>query len=625
MSQPRTKTVPSQTTMATISIPWFEHYRKPLVLGVQATRPRLSWHVENAPEHFKQEAYQVELTTANSGLAEQEIKTVTCSASESRLNPWPFDAPLASRQRVSVRVRVYDSTRSGPWSGPVHLEVGLLNRDDWKCSRIAAPWTRDVERPGPELMFRKRFQVDEPASQARLYITAQGVYEAELNGHRVGDHFMAPGWTTYDNRLQYQCYDVTELIAKGQNCLGARVAEGWFSGRLGWEGGKRNIWGSQLSLLAQLEIFHGDGRVTTILSDGSWEVREGPIQLAEIYDGEKYDARLEDQQWTQLPGKVLAAEWTSVAVFEPLDASVELTTGFSEPVRRIQTVKPVNVATSPSGKVIVDFGQNLVGYVRLSNIKGRCGHGITLKHAEVLQNGELETRPLRVCQATDEYILKGSEEGEAFEPRFTFHGFRYCQLDGWTVNLDDIEAVVCHTDMRPAGSFECSDDLVNKLYSNICWGMRGNFLSVPTDCPQRDERLGWSGDLSMFAPTATMIYDCFGTLKNWLVDARYDQTVLDGVPSMVTPNSLLADPKWLRRVPCAIWHDVVVILPWSLYEETGDVQILEESFESMLAWINIVPHPKTGRTHLWDPAVYQLAVSPRLAIDSDLTISANLL
>jgi alpha-L-rhamnosidase len=274
-------------------------------------------------------------------------------------------------------------------------------------------------------------------------------------------------------------------------------------------------------------------------------------------------------------------------------------------------VQPVALLQTPSGKTIIDFGQNLVGYIRLKDIRGPRGHCVTIRHAEILEDGELCTRPLRICEAVDTYTLQGLNEGELYEPRFTFHGFRYAQVDDWPgiLELSMLEAVVSHTEMRSAGSFSCSDPLLNRLYQNICWGMRGNFLSVPTDCPQRDERLGWSGDLALFAPTAVLIYNCVGMLSNWLVDVEYDQTVLGGVPPMVSPNSTIVDPVWCRRVPCAIWHDVTILAPWALYEETGDVAILARQYQSMLTWMNVLPRNQTGATHLWDDSIFQLGVS----------------
>ncbi|KFX91577.1 hypothetical protein V490_05830 [Pseudogymnoascus sp. VKM F-3557] len=608
----------------------FEHYHpKPTQLQVtQDTAPRLSWTFQNASSDFSPQSYDVEVSQEGCGSTLNPLCTVRRSSSLSRLVPWPLDRHLLSREKISVRVRAWDSAGQGtPWSAPARLEIGLLSRDDWHCERIAAPWAPTTTVPDPEQLYRKEFSLPMTGSagiidQARLYITAQGVYEAEINGQRVGDIFMAPGWTAYDARLPYQTYDVTSLLAGGVNCLGVRVAEGWFSGRIGFEGGHRNIWGPHTALMAQLEIRYVDGQKERIVTDGSWQVTRGPIRLAEIYDGEKYDATLEIPGWSSPAASALitsslgnSAEisvvscWEPVLVMDFLPATTNLTTGFSEPVRRTEVINPVQRITTPAGKTVIDFGQNLVGFVRLKTITGPRGHQITLSHVEVLENGEIATRPLRVCKAVDVYTLKGDAGGEHYEPRFTFHGFRYVQVDGWNDIVDlsvSIEAVVCHTDMSSAGTFDCSDTLLNKLYQNIRWGMRGNFLSVPTDCPQRDERLGWSGDLALFAPAASLIYDCFGMLKNWLVDVEYDQKVLGGVPAMVTPNSTIVDPVWCRRKPCAVWHDVTILAPWELYNETGDVAILTQQYASMTTWIDIVPRRKTGAAHLWDPSIFQL-------------------
>ena len=597
--------------MATVVDVQFEHYHAANTLAVHETTPRLSWKLRDAPPGFQQRGYEVELSTQ--GPDPQQILLFKHASTLGTLVPWPFQTPLQSRQRISVRVRVWDEHDAlTDWSEPARLEVGLLSRADWVCERVTAPWALHASGPEPEHLYRKTFSLNGSVVGARLYITAQGVYEAEVNGQRIGDYFLAPGWTAYDGRLQYQTYDVTSSLSQGANCLGVRVAEGWFCGRIGFEGGHRNIWGPHPALMAQLEVTYSDGRVERTCTDASWSVAKGPIRLAEIYDGEKYDATLEVPVWSSVEpdGGVPGAPWEPVLPLSPLPDSVQLTTGFGEPVRRIETIQPVERIVSPSGRTILDFGQNLVGYLRLKSIHGARGHKITLSHAEVLEDGELGTRPLRICKAIDEYTLKGAPEGEQYEPRFTFHGFRYAQIDGWPGDLDmaSIEAVVCHTDMKSAGSFECSDPLLNKLYQNVVWGMRGNFLSVPTDCPQRDERLGWTGDLSLFAPTAVLVYDCFNLLKNWLVDVEHDQGVLGGVPPMVSPNATLPDPVWCRRVPCAIWHDVTILAPWTLYQETGDLAILAQQYNSMLEWMRVLPRNKSGATHLWDTSVFQLGV-----------------
>ncbi|KAH7127241.1 bacterial alpha-L-rhamnosidase-domain-containing protein [Dendryphion nanum] len=589
----------------------FEHYNPSHTLGVHEERPRLSWKFTHVANDFRQHSYEVEIS--EQGIEGKPIETaVKVTSPLSNLVPWPFEFDLRSRQQILLRVRAWDiHGNDTAWSHPVTLEIGLLNRSDWHCERITAPWAPKTTGPDSEHLYRKEFPITGIVRQARLYVTAQGVYEAEINGQRIGDYFLAPGWTSYEGRLQYQTYDVTSLLRYNRNnCIGVRVAEGWFCGRIGFAGGNRNIWGHHPALIAQLEINYSDGSAQSLISGSSWVVAKGPIRLAEIYDGEKFDATQEIPNWSSPSDETtpLNGDWMDVLTLPPLPESTTLTSGFGGPVRRIETLPPIHISQSPSGKTIVDFGQNLVGYVKLKNISGERGHKITLHHAEVLEYGELCTRPLRDCKATDEYTLNGNKAGETYEPRFTFHGFRYAQIDGWVGELDvsSIEAVVCHTEMAGAGTFACSDPLLNKLYENIHWGMRGNFLSVPTDCPQRDERMGWSGDLALFAPTAVLIYDCFSMLKNWLIDVEYDQGVLGGVPPMVSPNSTLPDPIWCRRVPCAIWHDVTILAPWVLYQETGDEAILAQQYQSMLTWMSVLPRNKTGATHLWDNSIFQL-------------------
>lgn len=594
--------------MASVIDVQFEHFHEPNTIGVDIATPRISWRIQTG-HSFKQASYNIELTEYGPDNKETGVSTATRQSIHTRLVPWPFEHSLQSRQRISIRVKLSDGQDETPWSQPAYLETGLMNREDWTCDRIAAPWGPGTTAADPEQLFRKVFHLTGPVERARLYITAQGVYEAEINGNRIGDYFLAPGWTAYDKRLQYQTYDVTSTVIKGANCIGVRLAEGWFSGRIGFEGGHRNIWGPHTALLLQLEAVYADGTSEIITSDGSWNVTKGPIRVAEIYDGETYDSSYEIDRWSCADMRDNAC-WKPVLLLSLLPVSTELTAGYGEAVRRVETIKPVEKIISPSGKLILDFGQNLVGYLRLWNIKGRRGDRITLRHAEVLEHGELGVRPLRICKATDEFYLSGDEDGECYEPRFTFHGFRYAEIDGWNGEFDMscVEAIVCHTDMKPVGDFQCSDPQLNQLYKNIVWGMRGNFLSVPTDCPQRDERLGWSGDLALFAPTATLIYDCFGMLKGWLMDLEHDQNVLGGVPPMVSPNATLPDPIWCRRVPCAIWHDVTILAPWALYQETGDASILSQQYNSMKTWMDVLPRDLEGAKHLWDPAVFQLGV-----------------
>lgn len=261
----------------------FEHYHPPNTIGVEETRPRISWQFRDYPPSFQQDAFEIEVSEVAWNSQVTVLSSTRQSSPSSYLVPWPHSQPLISRQQVSIRVRAWDPDgHDTEWSEPASLEVGLLNPSDWQCERIAAPWGPGTSKPDTEQLYRREFKLADSFVKARLYITAQGVYEAEINGRRVGDHFLAPGWTTYDGRLQYQTYDITDYLSTGDNCIGVRVAEGWFSGRIGFEGGHRNIWGSHPALLVQLEVTLKDGGLQIITSDGSWSVTRGPIRLAGI-------------------------------------------------------------------------------------------------------------------------------------------------------------------------------------------------------------------------------------------------------------------------------------------------------------------------------------------------------
>lgn len=608
----------------------FEHYASAHQLGTHVQRPRLSWKFADTPDGFVQGGYELEIYDQPPAAGVPCIHQEEVISEQSTLVSWPLPRPLQSRQRVFARVRAWGN-REGQsrtaWSDIASIEGGLLRRELWTAHRISSPWEYPKDSPQPEELFRKEFRTSEAKSvtSARLYITAQGVYQAEINGVPVGDHVLAPGWTVYDRRLRYQCFDVLEHLCKspGTNVIGVRVAEGWFCGRLGWGGGFRNLWGERPALLAQLEITYDDGTTDTTGTDSSWTVAKGPTVSAELYDGEKYDARLEIPDWSGSPDgrpAVLpqSSSWENAAVCDPLPNSMLLIAEEAEPVRRIATVQPLEMISTPSGKAVLDFGQNLVGYIRIKHVKGKSGLKISFAHAEVLEDGELGRRPLRVAANLDEYTLRGDANGESWEPKFTFHGFRYVQVDGWPEPLgvdgdggllSSVEAVVCHTDMRRTGDFGCSEPLLSRLHENVVWSMRGNFLSIPTDCPQRDERLGWTGDLAMFAPTATLLYDCVGMLRGWLKDVFAEQSKHGGVPPLVVPNAVTSDPMFGHVLPAAVWSDVAVLAPWALYQATGDLEILRDQYQSMVDWIASIPRNSSGNRHLWDLSHPQLGVS----------------
>jgi alpha-L-rhamnosidase len=412
----------------------------------------------------------------------------------------------------------------------------------------------------------------------------------EINGEVVGDDVVAPGWTSYRHRLRYRTHDVTTLLCDGANAIGATLADGWYRGRVGFNGGKTALYGDRTALIAQLEITYADGTVDTVVTDGGWRCAPGPVLATSLYDGEKYDARLLPSGWSRAGFD--DGGWSAADVVDHDRGLLVAPDG--PPVRRVETLSPVKCLTGPEGETILDFGQNISGRLRI-RVQGPAGHTVTLRHAEVLEDGALSLRPLRAAAALDRYTLRGGGI-EEWEPRFTLHGFRYAEVIDWPGELrpDSVEAVVCHTDMRRTGGFTCSDPLLTRLHENIVWSMRGNFVDIPTDCPQRDERLGWTGDIQIFAPTATFLYDCAGTLVSWLADLAAEQVQVGTVPNYVPWVALSHAPG-----PNAAWGDAAVILPWVLYQRYGDLQVLRTQYPSMKTWVDQVAE-LAGADHLWD-------------------------
>jgi alpha-L-rhamnosidase len=428
----------------------------------------------------------------------------------------------------------------------------------------------------PAAYLRREFELAERPLRATLRSTAVGLIEPHLNGRAVGDEVLAPGWTSYRNRLVVTSTDVTAAIVAGANVIGAVLGEGWALGRLGWED-KRNHYSDRAGAFLQLELEYAD-RVETIDSDLSFRAGRGGLGANSIYDGEEFDARDEPEGWDS-PG-FDDSGWGGVEAFDwPLEA---LVAPIAPPIRRVQALAAVEVLHTPSGRTVVDFGQNISGWVRLS-VQGPAGTVITLRHAEVMINDEIDLETVRTARATDRYTLRGGT-AESWEPRFTFHGFRYVEVDGWPGELtaDALVAVVVHSDMERTGWLQTSDPLLNQLHSNAVWSMRDNFVGVPTDCPQRDERLGWTGDLNAFAPTAAFLYDVRGVLGSWLQDLAAEQTEKGYVP-WVVPD-VLSTPS----SPTALWSDVAVSLPWALYREYGDEKILADAYDSMTTFIRQV-------------------------------------
>lgn len=434
----------------------FEHHRQ--AIGIAEAEPRISWRFEGDARDWTQQFYEVEIKHSK----DLPLQTYKVESPNSVLVPWPGH-PLISGQSATVRVRVFDHYGEGSkWSDPAVVETGLLNREDWTCFLITPSQQRDVSTPKQPVIFRRTFSVSASIQTARLYITAHGVYEAHLNGTRIGDHVFGPGWTSYAHRLAYQTFDVTELLQPGLNVLSAEVGEGWFCGRLGFSGGKSNIWGDTIGLIAKLVLSLPDGTETVINTDSQWKSSTGALVTSELYDGEVCDLSLEQKGWQD--AEFDDSFWPKVNTLS-LPAA-ELVSPDGPPVRKIEELKAISYFKTPSGKTVVDFGQNIVGWVRMY-LSGPKGHIIKLLFTEVLENGEAAERPLRDCKATDTIIMAG--EHCIWEPKFTFHGFRYVQVDGLVGDeeniLEHMTAVVLHTDMEQTGWFDCSNPLLNQLHS----------------------------------------------------------------------------------------------------------------------------------------------------------------
>ena len=573
---------PTSVTVGAVS---FEHHRD--AIGIGEARPRLSWSVV-APSGWAQTGYEIEMTDHATG---EVVRSGRVSTAESVLRPWVGEA-LTSRDRRSVRVRVWGTGgRPSSWSVPAHVETGLMLPAEWSATWIA-PVERESLTPRPAYLLRGRCVVQSGVRSARLYASARGMYELEVNGARVGGEQLSPGWTSYQDRLRYQTYDVTGLLRAGPNVVGAWLADGWYRGRIGFEGGVTDLYGNRTSLLVQLEIDYDSGERVTFTSDGTWQSAPSPITSTGLYEGETYDARLEDPGWStpQAAGSD-GLEWVpAVDVGSPASVLVAPT---GPPVRAVELVHPVR-RDYFSACTLLDFGQNMSGRLRL-RVAGEAGQVVTLRHAEVLDGDAIATGPLRTADATDRYILRG-DGTEEWEPRFTTHGFRYAEVSGLLDDqLVDVVAVVLQTDMARAGWFSCSDPLLDRLHENVVWSMRGNFVDVPTDCPQRDERLGWTGDIAVFAPTAAFLYDCTGMLASWLADVAAEQQRFGTVPYYVPWIPQTAFPFG----PAAVWGDAAVLVPWTLYWRTGDIGLLRTQYASMCAWVDQVTD-LAGESGLWD-------------------------
>ncbi|WP_147676475.1 alpha-L-rhamnosidase [Algibacter pacificus] len=550
-------------------------------IGFYDSIPTFSWQLDTIIKN--QTAYEISIASKLELLENPDVWNSGKVLSDQSIFVKYKGAPLKSRQKVYWKVRYWDENDLvSQWSEVSTIEMGLLSNNDWKAKwiKILDPKQWDTTQYGTRLFrpqyLRNDFKLDETVKKARLYITSKGIFQAHINGKKIGGDVLTPGWTPYHKRIETLTYDVTENLQKDENTIGIILAEGWHSGRFG----PKRRWDTVIAppqVICQLEIEDIKGNVKTIISDDNWKAtRKGPIRTAGLYDGEVYDANFAIPNWSQ--PHFDDSTWKTVET-EAINPKTQLFPKKHATLKNKMTLQPVEIMQQEDDKVLFDFGQNMVGVVKL-NMRVKKGDTIKLRHGEMLDaNGELFTKNLGSAKSIDYYIAK-EDTTISWQPSFTFHGFRYVELSGFNSTFKPekswVTGVVQYSDFEMEGKFKSSHPKLNQLHSNIQWGLRGNFFDVPLDCPQRSERLGWTGDAQVFIPTSLYLSDTHAFWSAWLTSMREEQFGNGGIPVVV--------PNFTGNFAQAGWSDACTIVPWELYFRTGDVTVLEDNYEMMKRW-----------------------------------------
>lgn len=572
-----------------------QNVEKPL--GLQEPRPRFSWQLVSAARNVRQATYRIRVASSEAKLkgGGADLWDSGVVASPTSLNVRYDGTPLTSRERYFWAIEIVDTAGRTAQSEVTWWEMGLLTPQDWKAGWLVAEDAagkafRMTHVPGPSnaypaqpgILLRGRFIANKPVAAARLYATALGAYEAHLNGKPVGDRKLTPELTDFRKRVLYQTYDVTDLINPGENVLGAIVGEGWYGSPYTFKPTPFMFGPPPCRFLAQLELRYADGSKELVCSDGNWRSAPSAILSSQIYDGEVYDARKEQPGWDKIGFDDTG--WAPVEIGEAPRAA--LIAQVSPPIRKIDTRAPIASWKTSAGTQVFDFGQNFSGWAQLK-VKGPSGTQVTLRFAEILKpNGEIDQSNLRTAKAADTYILRGDPRGECYEPYFTYHGFRYVELSGFpgAAAVDAVTGIVVHSDLATTGRFRVGNPVVQKFWENAKWSERSNFVGIPTDCPQRDERMGWLGDAQIFWDAASFNMDTDAFAHRFLDDIRDGQRA-DGAFPEVTPQAI---PDIAPLFGSPGWADAGVILPWTVFRHYGDTSIIDQNWDAMARWIGFV-------------------------------------